>query len=311
VPVSLLAELPSPSTNVVRFGPLTFRLYGLAIAVGVIAAVWLAGRRWRAVGGEGDDVYAIALWAVPAGLVGARLWHVVTDNQLYRDHPLRAFELWTGGLGIPGGILVGVTTGAWVAHRRHMRLPVALDAIIPALPLAQAIGRLGNWFNQEIFGRPTSLPWGLRIDSANRPAEYAAATTFHPTFAYEALWNLALCGLLILLDRRRVLARGKLLGVYLLGYGIGRLWIEALRSDRANTILGLRVNTWTSFALITIGCVVILWHGWRSRPDDDESPYEPNRGSTPAKHEMNPEQMDGDHDDSDSGVTNGTDDQGQ
>jgi prolipoprotein diacylglyceryl transferase len=273
----MLAELPSPSTNVLRLGPLTFRLYGIAIALGVVAAVWLAGRRWRAVGGDGDDVYVIAFWAVPAGLIGARLWHVVTDNQLYRNDPLRAFEIWTGGLGIPGGILVGVATGAWVAHRRHMRLPVALDAIIPALPLAQAIGRLGNWFNQEIFGRPTSLPWGLRIDSAHRPAEFAAATTFHPTFAYEALWNLALCGLLIQLDRRRVLARGKLLGVYLLGYGIGRLWVEALRSDHANTILGLRVNTWTSLALIAAGSVMILWRGWRSHPDDDESPYEPNR----------------------------------
>lgn len=128
------------------------------------------------------------------------------------------------------------------------------------------------------------MPWGLRIDAAHRPVEFAAATTFHPTFAYEGLWNLALCGLLILLDRRRVLARGKLLGVYLLGYGIGRLWIEALRSDRANTILGLRVNTWTSLLLIAAGAVIILWKGWRSHPDDDGSPYEP-RGERSSSNE--------------------------
>lgn len=257
----------------IQLGPLTVRWYGLAIAAGVMAGVWLARRRWQAVGGDGDDVYAIALWAVPAGLIGARLWHVVTDNQLFRDDPLRAMEIWRGGLGIPGGILLGVATGTWVARKRRMRLPLALDAIIPAVPLAQAIGRIGNWFNQEIFGGPTSLPWALRIDPQHRPAEFASFSTFHPTFAYEAMWNLALCGLLLLLDRRGVLARGRLIGVYLLGYGLGRLWIEALRSDRANTILGLRVNTWTALAFLAVGAITIAWPGRHSPRDDEDAPY--------------------------------------
>jgi prolipoprotein diacylglyceryl transferase len=260
------------------------------IALGVLAAVELARRRWRARGGDPEDITSIALWAVPAGLIGARLYHVITDNELYRgSHWVEAFYIWNGGLGIPGGILVGTVVGVWVARRRGLRLPPALDVVAPALPLAQAIGRWGNYFNQELFGRPTSLPWGLEIDQAHRPAQYLTDTTFHPTFLYEMLWNLALCGFLIWLDRKRVIRPGRLFAIYLGGYFLGRLWVESLRSDEANLIDGLRVNIWTSL-LVIIGVIVFLIvGGLRRRPGDSDAPYadghrwDASRGYVPAE----------------------------
>src|SRR5665647_3736196 len=160
------------------------------IAIGVIVAVELSRKRWRDRGGNPDDIYAIAFWAVPAGLIGARMYHVATDWRSYQGRWIDAFKIWNGGLGIPGGIALGVVVGLWVAHRRGLRFSSILDAVVPALPLAQAIGRLGNWWNQELFGRPTSLPWGLRIDVSHRPLQYISSTTFQPTFLYEMLWNL-------------------------------------------------------------------------------------------------------------------------
>ncbi len=268
-----LASIPSPSSNAI--GP--FRAYGLMIALGVLAAVEVSRKRWKSKGGDPDDISAIAIWAVPAGLIGARLWHVITDNQLFRDDPMKVFAIWQGGLGIPGGIILGIAVGAWVGHRRGMRLSVATDAVIPTIALAQAIGRLGNWFNQELFGRPTDLPWGLQIDPQFRPARYATFETFHPTFAYEALWNLSLFALLIFVDSKKVLRPGRILPLYLLGYGLGRIWVESMRSDTANTILGLRVNTWTSLGLIAVGLVWLAVGGVRRRPEDDDAPYDRER----------------------------------
>ena len=266
------ASIPSPSSN--RLGPL--HMYGLMIALGVIAAVELGRARWRARGGNPDDVYAIALWAVPAGLIGARLYHVITDwNRLYsggRWWP-EAFKVWNGGLGIPGGAALGIAVGVWVAHRRGWRLGPGLDALIPGIPLAQAIGRIGNWWNQEVFGRPTSLPWGLEISPKNRPVDYLTSSTFHPTFLYELIWNLALCGLLIWLDRKRTLRPGTVLPLYIGGYFLGRLWIEALRSDEATHILGLRVNIWLSIIGIGGSAIALLVRGVRRRPGDSEEPY--------------------------------------
>ena len=263
------ASIPSPSDG--TLGPL--HMYGLMIALGVLAAVELGRSRWRAKGGDPDDVYAIALWAVPAGLIGARLYHLLTDWRAYEGRWGDAVKIWEGGLGIPGGIAAGVVVGGWVAYRRGMRIPVALDAIIPALPLAQAIGRLGNWWNQEVFGRPTSLPWGLEIDAANRPLEYVTSTTFHPTFLYELLWNLGLMAVLIAIDRRKVLRPGNILAVYIGGYFLGRLWIEALRADDASIILGLRVNLWLSIIGIVAAVVALAVRGLRRRPDDSDDPY--------------------------------------
>jgi len=272
--VSMLGSLPSPASNEISLGPLGLRAYGLAIAAGVLAAVWLARRRWAERGGDPEDVVSIALWAVPAGLIGARLYHVVTDWQKYfPDDPMGAFAIWKGGLGIPGGIAAGVAVGLWVAHRRGIRLSVGMDVVAPALPLAQAIGRLGNWFNQELFGGPTTLPWGLEIDPANRPAAYLDVATFHPTFLYEALWNLALMWLLIVVDRRRVLRPGNVFALYVGGYFLGRLWVESLRVDPASLVAGVRVNIWISVVVVAAVIVVLGVRGLRRRPDDPESLY--------------------------------------
>jgi len=270
--LAAFASIPSPSSN--RLGPL--HMYGLMIALGVIAAVEMGRWRWKDRGGNPDDVYAIAFWAVPAGLVGARLYHVITDwNRLYsggRWWP-EAFKVWNGGLGIPGGAAVGIAVGVWVAHRRGWRLGVGLDALIPGIPLAQAIGRLGNWWNQELFGGPTSLPWGVRIDPKNRPVEYLTSSAFHPTFLYELLWNLALCYLLVRIDRTRRLRPGTLLPAYVGGYFLGRLWIEAMRVDTATEILGIRVNIWMSIVAMAGAVLAVAIRGLWRRSEDSEEPY--------------------------------------
>jgi prolipoprotein diacylglyceryl transferase len=280
---SVLASLPSPSSNEIGFGPLNFRVYGIAIAVGVLVGVWLARKRWAARGGDPEDITSVALWAVPAGLIGARLYHVATDWQKYfPDDPMGALAIWKGGLGIPGGIAAGVIVGVVVGRRKGMSLPVGLDVVAPALPLAQAIGRIGNWFNQELFGGPTDLPWGLRIDPANRPADYATVETFHPTFLYEGLWNLALMAVLLGIDRRRVLRPGNLFALYVGGYFLGRLWVEALRIDPASVVLGLRVNIWISLLAMAGVVVVLAVRGVRRRPDDNDDAYVDGHTFVPA-----------------------------
>lgn len=295
---SLLSSIPSPPSN--RIGP--FTAYGLMIALGVLAAVEIARRRWRARGGNPDDMSSIALWAVPAGLIGARLYHVITDNQLYRDRWLDAFKVWEGGLGIPGGIVAGVGVGLYVAHRRGIRPQPGLDTVAPALPVAQAIGRLGNWFNQELFGGPTDLPWGLEIAPQHRPRGYEAYATFHPAFLYEATWNLGLALLLVWLDRRRAIRPGRLFALYVGGYFTGRLWVESLRSDSANTILGLRVNIWTSLLVIVGVLVVLAVGGLRRRPGDSDAPYRDGTVWDPETGERVPADRDDDT------TTDGTDD---
>jgi prolipoprotein diacylglyceryl transferase len=264
----LIASIPSPGGKQIEIGPLNLRAYGLMIALGVFAAVWLAQKRWADKGHDPEDFVYVAMRAVPAGLIGARLYHVITDWRTFEGRWEEAFYIWRGGLGIPGGMLAGVLVGVWAARRRGMPLPDALDAAAPALPLAQAIGRLGNWFNQEVFGKPTDLPWGLEIDVENRPLGYIQYETFHPTFLYELLWNLALCGFLLWIDSKRVIRRGYLIAVYVLGYATGRLWIELLRIDRASEILGVRVNVWTSIIAILVSLAVLLRSGIGRVPDD-------------------------------------------
>ena len=207
---SVFAALPSPSFNTLSLGPLTLRLYGLCIAVGVIAAVMISSKRWEARGGNPDDIGTIALWAVPAGVIGARMYHVATDWKTYRGDWAQALNITNGGLGIPGGILLGVLVGVIVVKKKGLPVAPLLDVVAPAIPVAQAIGRLGNWFNQEVFGRPTELPWGLKIDLLYRPQGYEQFTTFHPTFLYEGLWSLGVAGILILIDRTRKLRPGEL-----------------------------------------------------------------------------------------------------
>jgi prolipoprotein diacylglyceryl transferase len=270
----VIASIPSPEWG------RQIRLYGIMIALGVLAGIELARRRWMARGGDPDDIYGVAFWAVPAGLIGARLYHVITDIQLYKQpgaflglDVVSMLKIWQGGLGIPGGIACGVIVGVIVGRKRGMSLPVGLDVIAPSLALAQAIGRWGNYFNQELYGRPTDLPWAVQIDAAHRPIEYLDVATFHPTFLYESLWNLALCGALILIDRRRVLRPGRIFALYLGGYFLGRLWVEALRIDEANTIVGLRINTWMSLIVMASVALFLVIGGVKRRPDDRDEPY--------------------------------------
>ncbi|MCC5953980.1 MAG: prolipoprotein diacylglyceryl transferase [Acidimicrobiia bacterium] len=271
-----MGSIPSPSSSQLELGPLSLTAYGLMIALGVLAAVWLARRRWADRGGDPDDIVTVALWAVPAGLVGARIYHVITDwPKYFPDRPLDAFAIWEGGLGIPGGIALGLVVGVIVARRLGMRLPVGLDVVAPCLPLAQAIGRWGNWFNQELFGRPTDLPWALQIDAINRPEGFREFATFHPTFLYESLWNLALVAVLLLVDRRRVLRPGNLFVLYIGGYFLGRLWVESLRIDTASLILGVRVNIWMSLVMLAVTATVLAVRGLQWRDGDSDEPYLP------------------------------------
>jgi prolipoprotein diacylglyceryl transferase len=253
-----LASIPSPSSGALHLGPLTLHAYGLAIACGVLAAIWLANRRWTARGGTADDITYLATWGVPAGIIGARIYHVCTDYQLYTGDPLKAFAIWDGGLGIWGGIAGGVAVGLLAAKRRGLPLLALMDMVAPALALAQAVGRLGNYFNQELFGRPTTLPWALEISPQNRPAGFEGFSTFHPTFLYEGLWNVLLCVALVLAEKRFKLGPGRIFALYVMGYTFARFFIERLRIDEAHQLAGLRVNEWTSLVVFTSTAAILL-----------------------------------------------------
>ncbi len=193
---------------------------------------------------------SIAIWGVVAGVVGARLYHVVTDVDLFRGHWERVPMVWKGGLGIPGGLFGGLIGGLVAARRRGVAVPTVLTASAPAIPLAQSIGRWGNWWNQELFGQPTSLPWALRVSADKVPAGFAPGTTFHPTFLYESLWTLTLCLVLLWIDKVATLRPGRLFAFYLFGYFSGRFWVEGLRVDRAHAFGGLRLNQWVSIGVV-------------------------------------------------------------
>lgn len=258
----LVGSLPSPGSGSIEIGPLDLRAYGLLIALGVFVAVWIWGKRLAKIGiGGSEQATNVALWAVPAGVIGARLYHVATEWGRFSDAPADIIKIWEGGLGIPGGMFLGIVVGAIAIRREQMPLGLALWAVAPALPVAQAIGRWGNWFNQELFGRPTTLPWGLEVDAVKAlAAGYTPDTLFHPTFLYESLWNLALAGALVLIGRSWHEKRypERLLAVYVLGYGIGRLWIEGLRIDPSKQGGGLRLNQWMALVLIVGGIAYLV-----------------------------------------------------
>ncbi len=255
-----LATLPtainSPSNAIWHLGPIPIRAYALCILAGIFICVWWGDKRYRARGGQKDVVLDTALVAVPCGIVGARLYHVITSPDAYfgpEGNLALIPQVWHGGLGIWGGIGVGALA-AWL-YLRHRKLEVGAfaEALAPTLLVAQAVGRLGNWFNQELFGAPTTLPWGLRIDAEHLPAGYAPGTLFHPTFLYEALWNLAGAAALVWLGRRFNWRGGVSMWAYMVIYTAGRIWVEYLRIDDAQHILGIRLNVWTSAVVCLIG----------------------------------------------------------
>jgi prolipoprotein diacylglyceryl transferase len=254
------AFLPSPSQGVWHLGPFPIRAYALAILTGVVVAVVITRRRLVAVGGRADQVDTVVAWAVPFGLVGARLYHVVTDPELYFGagrYPVRALYVWEGGLGIWGGVAAGAL-GAWIGCRRHgLSLSVFADAAAPGVAIAQAIGRIGNYFNQELYGRPSTLPWALQIDPAHRPADTPNVATYQPTFLYEGLWNLGVAAVVIWAGRRYRLGAGRVFALYVALYTVGRGWVEYLRVDHANHLFGLRLNDWTSLVVFTVAAVYL------------------------------------------------------
>ena len=268
----LLTNIPSPPQGVWYIGPIPLRAYALCIIAGIVLAVWISSRRWIARGGREGTVVDVAVWAVPFGLIGGRLYHVATDWYKYFGpdrNPLDALKVWEGGLGIWGAVALGAV-GAWIGCRqRGVPLPAFADTVAPGLVLAQAVGRLGNWFNQELYGGPTNLPWGLeiyrRIDPDTGLADPIAGvavdptpiTVVHPTFLYELLWNVGVFLLVLWADRKFRMGHGRVFALYVAGYTAGRVWIEMMRSDEATHILGIRINVFTSL-VVFLGAVIYL-----------------------------------------------------
>ncbi|MCV7260295.1 prolipoprotein diacylglyceryl transferase [Mycobacterium shimoidei] len=279
---TVLAYIPSPPRGVWYLGPVPIRAYALFIIVGIVVALVIGDRRWAARGGERGVIYDIALWAVPFGLAGGRLYHLATDWQLYFAEggagPIAALRIWDGGLGIWGAVALG-GVGAWIGcRRRNIPLPAFGDAVAPGIVLAQAIGRLGNYFNQELYGRETTLPWGLKLYYRQDPSGLVdvhsldgvsngqVALVVQPTFLYELLWNLVVFAVLIIVDRRLIMGHGRLFALYVAGYCVGRFCIELLRDDAATHIAGIRINSFTS-TFVLIGAVVYLILAPKGRED--------------------------------------------
>jgi prolipoprotein diacylglyceryl transferase len=280
------AFIPSPANGVWELGPIPVRAYALCILIGIFVAVYITDKRWIARGGQGGQIADVALWAVPAGIIGARLYHVMTDWSTYFGDGglgfVASLKIWQGGLGIWGAV-AGGALGAWYACRRYgLLLPPLGDALAPGLAVAQAIGRWGNWFNQELFGRPTTLPWGLEIDVANRPAGYEQYATFHPTFLYESLWCLLVAVAVWWLDRRFRMGHGRVFAAYVALYSLGRFFWELLRIDDATQILGVRVNVFTS-VLVFLGAIVYILVSRRHAPGRETTVYRPGREPVAAR----------------------------
>jgi len=281
-------QIPAPPISGFTVGGFTIHCYAFCVLAGILVAAWLARRRFTARGGDADRFDSMIFIIVLVGIAGARLYHVITDYQLYfgpgRD-PLQAFNIRNGGLGIWGGVILG-GLAAWLLCRRHkLDFGSFADVLAPALLFAQAIGRLGNWFNQELFGRPTDLPWGLYVDPRYRPPGYESYETFQPTFAYEMVWNTAGGLLLLWAEKRFNLGRGKLFTCYVLWYTLGRFFIEGLRIDPVNHLGGWRVNSVVSVVCFVTAAILLVWQ-LRKRPGVMLWPFgfaEPGAGLHPAR----------------------------
>jgi prolipoprotein diacylglyceryl transferase len=297
---AVLAYLPSPTQSVIHLGPLPIRAYALCIVAGIGLALVMANRRWRARGGTDGELSDIYVWAIVFGIIGGRLYHVISDPELYfkhGEHPLNALKIWDGGLGIWGAVALG-GAGAWIGCRRKgIRLAVFADTVIPGVVAAQGIGRWGNWFNNELYGGPTNLPWGLQVHCLDIITGHAVTNgsadggqicqgsstvdgLFQPTFLYESIWDLSLALILIWISRRWRLRSGQLFAIYVMGYTAGRGWIEALRDDHANHILGLRLNDWTSLIVFLAGAALFLRRHY-SQPDPPSPGSDPASGTEP------------------------------
>jgi prolipoprotein diacylglyceryl transferase len=263
----ILASIPSPPINIIEIGPLDIHFYGIFIGIGVIAGIMIAERRYLRFGGDPKHVEKAAFWAVVFGFLGARMAYVSTHLSRFEGRWLHVFAIWEGGLAFFGGLTGGAIAGIWVMRRRQGDFPAFADAMALGLPVAQGIGRFGNYFNQELFGTPTDLPWGLEIARSHRPTEYLEFETFHPTFLYESLWNVGVIILLLQVEKRFELRRGSILLVYFMAYGVGRFLMELLRTDTTFRILGISRNGWVSVAIV-IGGAVGLWIRNRSRTEE-------------------------------------------
>jgi len=301
VTTTVLAFFPSPSQGVWHLGPIPIRAYALCIIAGIIAALVIGDRRWEARGGERGVIYDVALWAVPFGLVGGRLYHLATDWETYFGEGGAgigaALRIWDGGLGIWGAVALGAV-GAWIACRiRGIPLPAFGDAVAPGIVLAQAIGRVGNYFNQELYGRETSLPWGMEVfyrrdslglvdvHSLDGVSTGQVAAVVQPTFLYELIWNVLVFFFLIYLDRRFTIGHGKLFAWYVASYCVGRFWVELLRDDTATHIAGIRINSFTSM-FVFIGAVIYIMMAPKGREDPATlrgTPAEPDAAESRAE----------------------------
>jgi prolipoprotein diacylglyceryl transferase len=253
-----LAYIPSPANNGFYIGPLFFHAYGICYVFAVTAAILITRRRWANVGGDPDLVYDVAKWGFPAGLIGGRIYFLITTPSQIPDHWWGPFAIWDGGLGIWGGIAGGVAVGVWYLRRKLSWRDVHrfMNACAPSLLVAQSIGRIGNYFNQELFGKPSTLPWALKISYVHRPPGYENYATFQPTFLYEIIWNLALAAVLIWLDNRRRIRPPGLFALYVAGYSAFRIFEETLRIDYSVHILGMRLNFWIALIGTLAG---LLW----------------------------------------------------
>lgn len=278
---TVIASIPAPSIRDITLGPLEIRLYALCLLSGVFVAAWLTMRRWRARGGDPDLVFEVTLWSVLAGLVGGRLYHVVTSWDQLGDEWYAPIAIWEGGLGIWGGVLFGVLAGAYVTHRRGASVLEMMDAAAPGILIAQGIGRLGNYFNQELFGGPTDLPWALEVDPARRPDAYALSETFHPTFLYEMLWNFAGAALIIWAGRRFRIRPPGVFCLYVAVYSLGRIFWEQLRVDPSNEFLGQRINFYVALALFLGALGYFVWDRRRRGPETDDDPPAPAASAAP------------------------------
>jgi prolipoprotein diacylglyceryl transferase len=266
-----LAFIPSPGTGTLDLGPLTIHMYGLTLLVAIAACILLTGYRWTRRGGDWDLVLKVAVWGVAAGIIGARIYHDITSwDEVSTPKWKGVFAVWEGGLGVWGGIFLGCLVGAIVVRREGARVRDMMDAVAPGLLLAQGIGRWGNWWNQELYGKPTDLPWGLKIDPEHRVAGYEDHATFHPTFLYEFVYDLIGVGLLLALDRLYRFKPPALFALYVSYYTAGRFFEELLRIDLAHEFAGLRLNAWVSLVVFICSTVFFVW--WQFLRGGEEGP---------------------------------------